>query len=792
MLKHFYRIIYRNFKRFKGAFLINLIGLSSGLACAVLIYLWVDNELHINNFNKNDSRLFQVMENTPNAKGITTVASTPDLLSQALKDEIPEVEYAASVTPSSFFGNFILSTEDKKTKAEGQFASKDFFNIFSYDLLQGDPNLVLSGTNSVVISEQLARKIFNTTENVIGKSFNWELAEYKKQAVISGIFKGIPPNSTEKFDFVLSRDAWLDLCLYHHSNINWDNHNPCTYVVLKKSTDALKFNNKIAGFIKTKYHNSNVTLFIRPYSDGYLYNKYENGIQTGGRIEYVRLFSLIALLILIIACINFMNLSTAKASRRMKEVGIKKTIGASRRSLVFQYLGESILITFLSLLIALLIVVLILPRFNDITGKHLVLSLNYKLILFFLGITLLTGCAAGSYPALYLSGFDPAVILKGKIKNSVSELFARKGLVVFQFTMAVILIIAVMVVNAQMEFIQTKNPGYNKDNVIYFKVEGQAAQHPEAFLSEVRNIPGVVNTSGMNQNIVGIHSYTYGLKWPGKKPGSSISFTNASVDFDMIETLDIQMKEGRSFSRNFGSDSSAIIFNQAAIDVMGLKEPLGKTVNLWGKNRQIIGVVNDFNFESLHEGIKPLFFKIESEHPMIIMTRIKAGMGKNTIDRLQNFYTKYNPGFTFDFNFLDRDYQELYVSEQRVSLLSKYFAGMAVIISCLGLFGLSAFSIGQRTKEIGMRKILGASVPNITALISKQFVLLVLLSNLIAWPAAYYFMNKWLQEFAYRIDISWWVFVLSGGLTLIIAMLTIGFQAIKAATANPVEALRYE
>jgi hypothetical protein len=476
----------------------------------------------------------------------------------------------------------------------------------------------------------------------------------------------------------------------------------------------------------------------------------------------------------------------------MKEVGIKKTIGASRRSLVFQYLGESILITFLSLLIALLIVILILPQFNDITGKHLVLSLNKNLILFSLGITLLTGCAAGSYPALYLSGFDPAVILKGKIKNSVSELFARKGLVVFQFTMAVILIIAVMVVNAQMEFIQTKNPGYRKDNVIYFKVEGQAAQHPDAFLSQVRNIPGIVNTSGMNQNIIGIHSYTYGLNWPGKKPGSSISFTNASVDFDMIETLDIQMKEGRSFSRNFGSDSSAIIFNQAAVDVMGLKEPLGKIVNLWGQNRQIIGVVNDFNFESLHEGVKPLFFKIESEHPTIIMTRIKGGMEKNTIDRLQNFYAKYNPGFTFEYNFLDRDYQELYVSEQRVSLLSKYFAGMAVIISCLGLFGLSAFSIGQRTKEIGMRKILGASVPNITVLISKQFILLVLISNLIAWPAANYFMNKWLQEFAYRIDISWWVFVLSGGLTLIIAMLTIGFQAIKAATANPIEALRYE
>jgi ABC-type antimicrobial peptide transport system permease subunit len=732
------------------------------------------------------------MENTPNAKGITTRAATPDLLSQALADEIPEVEYAASVSSSSSLGNFILSTNNKKTKATGQFASKDFFNIFSYDLVQGDPNIVLSGNNSVVISEQLALKIFNTTENVVGKSIDWELADYKKPAVISGIFKGIPSNSTEQFDFILSRDAWIDLAKFHHANIDWDNHNPSTYVVLKKSTDARKFNDKIAGFIKTKNQNSNVTLFIRQYSDGYLYNKYENGNLIGGRIEYVRLFSLIAFLILMIACINFMNLSTAKASGRMKEVGIKKTIGASRKSLVIQYLAESILITLLSLIIALLTVMLILPQFNDITGKHLTLILNTNLILFTLGITLLTGLAAGSYPALYLSGFNPALILKGKLKSSISELFVRKGLVVFQFTMAVMLIIAVMVVNSQMEFIQTKNPGYNKDNVIYFKVEGQTAQHPDAFLSEVRNIPGIVNASGMNQNIIGIHSYTYGLNWAGKNPGSSISFINASVDFDMIETLDIQMKEGRSFSRNFGSDSSAIIFNQAAIDVIGLKNPLGKSVNLWGKNRQIIGVIKDFNFESLHEQVKPLFFKIESEHPTTIMARIKAGMEKNTIDRLQNFYTQYNPGFTFEYNFLDRDYQELYVSEQRITSLSKYFAGMAIIISCLGLFGLSAFSIGQRTKEIGLRKILGASVPNITALISKQFILLVLISNLIAWPAAYYFMNKWLQDFAYRIDISWWVFVLSGGLTSIIAMLTIGYQAIKAATANPVEALRYE
>jgi putative ABC transport system permease protein len=493
-----------------------------------------------------------------------------------------------------------------------------------------------------------------------------------------------------------------------------------------------------------------------------------------------------------IACINFMNLSTAKATGRMKEVGIRKAIGAPRKSLVLQYLGESVLMSFISLMIAMVIVELFLPQFNEITGKQLTLDLTANLVISLFTIAAFTGLVAGSYPAIYLSGFNPVVVLKGRLKNSVGEKLARKGLVVFQFTLSVILIVAVLVVYKQMEYIQTKNLGYVKDNIVYFDKEGRVAANLDAFLSEVKNIPGIVNASSIGQNIIGINSSTYGLSWEGKKEGELIFFVDAGVDYDMIETLGIEMQSGRSFSRDFGADSSAIIFNEAAIDVMGLKAPIGKVVNLWGKNRQIVGVVKNFNFESLHENVKPLFFVLDPQRTMVIMARVKAGMEKETLDRFQKFYQTYNAGFSFDYKFLDKDYQALYSAENRVALLSRYFAGVAIMISCLGLFGLAAFTAERRLKEIGIRKVLGASMPEIIYLLSKELAGWVLIANLIAWPVAYYFMNGWLHGFAYRTPMNAWMYLLAGGMAMVIALATVSFQAIKAAAANPVDSLRYE
>ena len=792
MLRHNLLIIYRNIKRNKSTFFINLIGLSTGLACALLIYLWVNDELNMDKFNQKDSRLYQVMENTKLSNGIVTAPYTPDLLAETLVKEVPEVEYAAAVSPPSFINEIPISIKDKKFKAVGQFASKDFFNVFSYHLIQGDKNQVLAAKNSVVISRQLALRLFGTTQNVVGKSLDYEIIQFKNQCVISGIFEDVPSNASEPFDFVISFGAWIDLCNLIHRPIFWDNHFPCTNIILKKGTDIAQFNNKISGFIKSKLSSSPVNLFIRPFSTGYLYNKYENGIQAGGRIEYVKLFSIIAVFILLIACINFMNLSTAKASRRIKEVGIKKAVGAPRKALVFQYLGESVLMSFLSMILAVVLVELFIPEFNIITGKHLALNFEPNIIIIFLGIALFTGLIAGSYPALYLSRFNPVLILKGQLNNITGEQWARKGLVIFQFAISVIFIAAVLVVFKQMEFVQTKNLGYSKDNIIYFDKDGKISEHPDAFLSELKNIPGVVNASGMQQNIVGLVATTNGIYWEGKNPKDIINFSIDAINYGMIETLGMEMKEGRTFSKNFGSDSMAILLNETAIKIMGLKNPIGKIVNLWGMNVHIIGVVKDFNFESMHENVKPFIFRLDPQGTTLIMAKITAGKEQETIKSIQKLYQSYNPGYSFDYKFLDEDFQAQYVAEQRVALLSRYFAGIAIIISCLGLFGLAAFTAERRRKEIGIRKVLGSSDFGIIYLLSGDFTKLIIVAIVIALPVAYLIAKYWLDSFAYRINLDPWYFIAAGLSALLITWFTVGVQAVNAATANPVKSIRYE
>ncbi len=552
MFRHNFLIAWRHAKKEKSTFLINLTGLSTGLACALLIYLWVNDELSIDNFHEKDSQLFQVMENQKNAEGIRTVEWTPSPLAETLAEEIPEVEDAVTVMPYSWFPEFTLATVgNKNIKAVGQFAGKDYFNIFSYKLIQGDESQVLANKNAIVMSEDLAKRIFNTTENAIGKIVEWQITKFKGQSTVSGVFESPPSNSTQQFDFVLSFEAFKDI--QPRFKENWAASAPSTYVILKEGTDVAQFNDKIAGFVKSKSENSNVTLFIRQYSDQYLYSHYENGQQEGGRIQYVRLFSVIAVFILLIASINFMNLATAKASRRMKEVGIKKSVGAGRKALIFQYLTESVLATFLSLFLAIIIVALLLPQFSNITGKQLALHLDLNLILSVLGITLIIGMFAGSYPAIYLSGFNPVTILKGKLNSSFGELWVRKGLVVFQFVLSVILIVGVLVVYKQIEFVQTKNLGYDKNNIIYFPLEGKIVENLETSLAEIKNIPGIVNASSTLHTLMGTYSTTSSLNWTGKAPEDDISFEDIEVNYDMIETLGIEIMAGRSFSRNLNN-----------------------------------------------------------------------------------------------------------------------------------------------------------------------------------------------------------------------------------------------
>jgi putative ABC transport system permease protein len=791
MFQNYFKIAWRNLVRDRQFSFLNLMGLSTGLACVLLIYLWVSDERSMDKFHEKDSRLFQVMERQPLNDGLSVSHRTSGLTAEELKDKMPEVEYAAAVLHYSWFPKFLISAAaDHKIKAVGQFADKDFFHIFSYELIHGNKNQVLADKQSIVLSEALALKLFNTTRNVMGKVLEWELGGFRKQVMVSGIFKNIPANSSEQFDFLLSFAAFKEIS---PPVLEWGNNGTNAYVVLKKGTDIQQFNKKIAGFIKTKLAGSDRSLFLSRYSDNYLYSKYENGVQSGGRIEYVRLFSVVALFILLIACINFMNLSTAKASRRLKEVGVKKVMGASRGTLILQYMGESVLMAFLSVIISILLVWLLLPQFNAITGKQISLEWNASLILSAFGICLLTGLLSGSYPALYLSGFNPVAVLKGKLKASAGELWIRKGLVVFQFTLSVIFIISVLVVYQQIQLIQTKNLGYNKENIIYFTREGGIQENPDAFLSELKAIRGVVQVSATDHRFAGGFNTTGGLGWPGKHPSQdNISFEIVHADYDLIELLGIEMKEGRSFSRSFGADSTKIIFNEAAISKMGLKDPVGKIINLWGKDREILGVTKDFHFESLHQNVKPLFILLEPKNTHYVLAKIRAGMEKEVLNKVMKLYGTYNRGSAFDYQFLDDEYRALYASEQRVAVLSRYFAGLAIIISCLGLFGLAAFTAQRRQKEIGIRKVVGASVSNVVIMLSKDFLKLVLMAVLVAFPLAWWATSKWLEGFAYRVDIGISVFLIAGASIILITLLTISFQSIKAAVANPVKSLRTE
>jgi putative ABC transport system permease protein len=770
----------------------------------MLIYLWVNDELQVDKFNEKDKHLFQVMINMETPDGTQTSDQTPGLLAATLAKEFPEVEYAAAVIPVSWVDKKgILSYQGKQITATNQFAGKDFFKMFSYHFIARTGSQVSVDKSSIVISRDLAMKVFRTTENVSGKTIEWNQQDYSGFYRISGIFENPPVNATMQFDIVFSYDLYLE----KNPNLQkWGNNDPLTYLILKPGTGIDQFNLKIAGLIKTRNDKSKASLFAQRFSDRYLNSHYENGSPNGGRIDYVNLFSVTAIFILVIACINFMNLSTAKAIRRIRQAGVKKILGARRSTLITQFLGESLLLTFISTLIAIAIVLLLLPQFNRITGKQLSIPFNREFILVALGITLVTGIISGIYPAVYFSGFKPVFALKGRTVNSMVELMVRKGLVIFQFTLSVIFIVSVIVVYKQMNLIQTRNLGYHRDNIIYFEKGGMVSENKEDYLPggkfetslqtlllKIEDIPGVANVSNFRHNITNRDGGTYDLSWQGKDPDTRIDFTDLAVGYGFIETTGIKLKEGRSFSKSFVSEKSNIIFNQVAIDIMGLKEPIGKTVSLWGETRQIIGVVENFHFQSLHENLKPCFLDLTINHRAAkIMVKLKAGQEKETIARLDALYQADNKGLPFEYRFLDEDYQALYSSEKKVAVLSKYFAALAIIISCLGLFGLAAFTAQKRQKEIGIRKVVGATTNNVVILLSGDFLKLIGISILIAFPIAWWAMYKWLHGFAYRVDLGMDIFVIAGLSTTLITIFSISFQSIKAALVNPVKSLRAE
>jgi ABC-type antimicrobial peptide transport system permease subunit len=790
MIKNYLKIAWRNLVKNKVHTFINIAGLSIGLACSLLILLWVQNELGIDAFHKNKSRLYNVYERRYFDHKISGQYNTPGVLAAEMKKVFPEIEYAIN---GVYNENNTFMAQNKILKLRGGAADADFFKMFSYPLLQGNAQTVLSSLQNLAISRKMAVAFYGSPQAAIGKTIRFE---NKKDFTISGVFENLPDNTLEKFEYLINWNAFL---IENPGAKEWGNNWPRTTVMLKAGANAEQFGKKITHFLDNYNTNQKKGIFtteldIQRFDEKYLHGNFAGTKFSEGRINYVHLFSIVAVFMLLIACINFMNLSTARSVKRAREIGVRKVVGAVRSVLIKQFIGESLLVTSLAVIVSLALLVLLLPLFNQITQKQIALpfdQINFWLKL--IGITLATGLVSGSYPALFLSSFNPVKVLKGTLKLDSGTTLFRKGLVVFQFVLSVIMIIGTIIVARQMNFIQSRNLGYDRENLIYMPVEGELASRYEVFKTEALKMPGIqsISVSGSNPTI--IDNGTTGVEWTGKDPNNSIRFIQTGIGYDFIKTLKLDILTGREFSKDFPTDTAGYIINETAMQRMGYKKPIGQSLSLWDRKGKIIGVVKDFHFNSMHEEIRPLILWLgKNENYGNMLIRTEPGKTKEALVSLETLSKQINPAFPFNYSFSDAEYQSLYKSEQIVGRLANVFALLAIFISCLGLLGLAMFTAEQRVKEIGIRKVLGASVGSLFNLLSYEFLVLVVIALLIASPIAWYAMNKWLQGFAYHTSIQWWMFALSGGMIILIALATVSFQAAKTALINPVKSLRSE
>jgi putative ABC transport system permease protein len=789
MLKNYLRVAWRALLHSKTFSVLNIFGLALGLACSLLIILWVTDEVGTDKFHANISRLYMMYEKETIDGGGNAGYWTPGLLAQELRRKIPEIQYASGIFEEDH-ANF--EANDKKIKEDGIAADSDYFKMFSYALLQGTPGTALNTPTSIAISEKMARSFFGSAETAIGKTIRWD---NRRDFTVTAVFADVPHNSSYKFEFIMNWMANLDINRWQQ---NWENNSPSTAVMLRPGANPAAVKAKLYHFLDNHNHSFNagfrLDLDMQPYGDLYLHSNFENGQPSGGRIRYVRLFSLVAIFILFIACINFMNLTTARSGRRAKEIGIRKVAGAVRGSLVRQFLIEAILLTAIASILAIFLVTAVLPQFNQLTDKTI--RIPYSSPLFYLGILsliLVTGTLAGSYPALFLSGLRPIRILKGSLKFSGSSVLFRKGLVVFQFVLSIVLIIGTIVVARQINYLQTADLGYNRENLIYMPIEGDLGRQFDVFRDQASKLPGVETICALQDRPVNIgRDITGSVKWSGKDPNSNTQFTVTAAGYDFIKTMGLQLREGRDFSKEFPSDSSNYLINEEAAAIFKYKKPIGQPLDLWDTMGTIVGVIKDFHLTSLHEPIRPLIVHLYKPTWGNALIRIDARHTKEILSGLSAITANLNPQFPFTYSFTDDAYRKLYDSDVIVSHLSDCFAALAIFISCMGLLGLAMFTAQQRTKEIGIRKVLGASFLSLLTLLSGEFVLLVLLALFIASPIAWWAMHAWLSDYAYPVHIRWWFFGLAGALAILIALLTVSFQAIRTASMNPVKTLRSE
>jgi len=789
MIKNYLKIAWRNLWRNKFFSVINIMGLALGIACSVLIILWVQNEVGMDAFHKNSDRLYQVIERQYYDHKIMGQYSVPGVLAEQMKKDLPQVEYATNMAWNSQ-NTFRVGT--KIIKLEGNAADKDFFKIFSYPLIQGNIETALNAPVNIAISRKMAGEFFGSPQEAMGKTLRYE---NRKDFKVTAVFEDLPHNASNHFEFLINWQSFLEDNKWAK---DWGNNGPVAFITLKAGTDAAAFNKRIARWMDT-YDKDQSPAFreqlgIQKFSDVYLHSTFKEGVPTDGRIEYVHLFSIIAVFILVIACINFMNLTTARSVKRAREIGVRKVVGAVRGVLMQQFIGEAIFLTFIATLIALVIVMLLLPVFNSVTQKQIGFPFaDIKFWIGIIGLTVITGLLSGSYPALFLSSFNPVKVLKGTIKLSTGAAWFRRGLVVVQFIMSIVLIIGTIVISMQINYVQTKNLGYDRENLIYIPLEGDLGPKYKIFKDELLRMPGVQDITKLSDSPVGFGSTTSGVKWEGKDPNTNVMFTQVSAGYDYIKTMKLHMIAGRDFSRDFATDSSNYIINESSLKRIGYTDPIGKPFTMWGKQGKIIGVVKDFHFSSLHEAILPLIIHFgEPDTYGNALIRTKPGQTKQALASAEKLCKDLNPNFQFTYYFADAEYQKLYQNEQVVGSLSNAFAFLAIFISCLGLLGLAMFTAQQRVKEIGIRKVLGASVGSLFTLLSKEFLLLVVIALGIASPVAWLAMNKWLEGYSYHSPIQWWVFVLSAVISIMIALITVSFQSVKAALMNPVKSLRSE
>jgi putative ABC transport system permease protein len=809
MIKNYFKIALRNLWKNKGFSAINIIGLSVGLATCLLIMLYVMNELSYDKFNRKAERIYRVDGDIQFGGNHFIPAVAPEPMGPALKKDFPQVEQYVRFRG---YGGFLVKKGNENLQENKViYADSTLFDVFTLPMIAGNANSALKDPNSVVITEKIAKKYFNTTDNVVGKTF---IINDTGNLKITGIIKNVPEQSHFNFDFFVSLNGSIQSWEVN----NWVSNNENTYIVLKKGTDAKaleaqfdKMVEKYVGPQVVSLLNINMNDFkksgnydrytLTSLTSIHLHSGKVAELGANGSIQYVYIFSAIAIFILLIACVNFTNLSTARSSTRAKEVGVRKVLGSLRNNLISQFLTESILISFIALVFALLLAWALLPYFNQISNKEIVIGLFTKswLLPSLVALMLLVGLVAGSYPAFYLSSFQPIVVLKGKLAGGFKRSWFMSGLVVFQFWISIVLIIGTLVIYNQLNYIQHKKLGFNRDQVLILQNTDPLGSRAKAFKDEILKLPGVQSAT--------MTGYLPTSDWRSDSPlfpdptldqKRALSTQIWSVDENYIPTLGMEMKKGRNFSKEFLTDSTGVIINEAAAKLLGFADPVNKSLyylnDLQKKDitaYHIIGVVKDFNFNSLRQTVTPLALLLRQQTSSIAF-RTNTSNIKGLISQIENKWKAMAAGQPFNYSFMDEQFNNIYRAEQRISQISITFAILAILIACLGLFGFVTYAAEQRIKEIGIRKVLGATVVNLVAMLSKDFLKLVIISALIALPVAWWAMNQWLRDFAYRVGISWWVFAVAAFAAVAIALITVSFQAIRAALMNPVKSLRTE